>query len=99
MKLTLGTTWAEPADIAIAVLGGRGRATIVNARALDTAIGIVQAFLLKFAPCTVIQSIASASTQKISAVTAAIFPVALSVDNLTGTNYRLPRENAMGKGV
>lgn len=88
MKLTLRATRTEPADVAVALLGGRGRAAIVDARALNTAVRVVQAFLLKFAPCAMIQTIASAPTQKISAVTATIFPVDLSVDDLTDTLYR-----------
>lgn len=82
VKLTLRATRTEPAGVAVAVLGGRGRAAIVDARALNTAVRVVQAFLLKFAPCTVIQTIASASTQEISAVTAAVFSVARLIDDL-----------------
>lgn len=59
-KLTLRATRTEPAGVAVAVLGRRGCATIVDARALNTAVRVVQALLLKFAPCAVIETVAPA---------------------------------------
>lgn len=80
IKLTLAATRSEPADVAVALLRGRGRTAIVDARALNTAVGVVEALLLKFAPCTVIESIASATTQQVAAVTAAVLSVDLPLD-------------------
>lgn len=84
MKLTLRATRTKPSNVAVTVLGGRGRAAIVDARALNTAVRVVQAFLLKFAPSSMIQTITSAPGQEISAVTATVFSVDLPLDNLTG---------------
>lgn len=60
-KLTFRTTRTEPAGVAVAVLGRRGRATIVDARALNTAVRVVQALLLKFAPRAVVETVTPAS--------------------------------------
>lgn len=59
-KLTLRATRTEPASVAVAVLGRRGRATVVDARALNTTVRVVQALLLKFAPRAVVETVAPA---------------------------------------
>lgn len=60
VKLTFRATRTEPACVAVAVLGRRGRATIVDARALNTAVRVLQTLFLKFALCAVIETVASA---------------------------------------
>lgn len=82
VKLTLRATRTEPAGVAVALLGRRGRATIVDARALNTAVRVVQAFLLKLAPRAVIETVASAPAQQITSVTAAVLAVVLPVEDL-----------------
>lgn len=59
-KLTFRATRTEPACVAVALLGRRGRATIVDARALNTAVRVFQALLLKFAPRAVIEAVTPA---------------------------------------
>jgi len=61
-KLTLRATRTEPASVAVALLGRRGRATIVDTRALNTTVRVVKALLLKFAPRTMVEAVAPAST-------------------------------------
>lgn len=82
-KLTFRATRSEPADVAVAELGGCGRTAIVDARALGTAIGVVEALLLKFAPCAMIETIASTSAEEVSPMSAAVFPVDLSIEYLS----------------
>lgn len=83
MKLTLRAARTEPAGVAVALLGRRGRATIVDARALNTAVRVVQALLLKFAPRAVIETVASAPAQQVTSVTAAVLPIDLPVKDLS----------------
>lgn len=59
-KLTLRATRTEPTSVAVAELGRRGRATIVDARALNTAVRVVHALLLKFAPRAMVETVAPA---------------------------------------
>lgn len=82
-KLTLRATRTEPTSVAVAVLGRRGRATIVDARALNTAVRVVQALLLKFAPRAVVEAVAPAPAQQITSVTATVLPVVLLITNLS----------------
>lgn len=64
------------------MLGRRGRATIVDARALNTAVRIVQAFLLELAPRAVIKTLASAPLAQVMSVTATILPIILLLTNI-----------------
>lgn len=83
MKLTFRATRTEPAGVAVAELGRCGRAAIVDARALNTAVRVVQAFLLKFTPRAVIKTIAPAPAQQVTSVTATILPIVLLVTDLS----------------
>lgn len=89
VKLTLRATRTEPAGVAVAVLGRRGRATIVDARALNTAIRIVQAFLLELAPRAVIKTLASAPLAQVMSMTATILPIILLLTNLSAVRLHV----------
>jgi len=89
VKLTLRATRTEPAGVAVAVLGRRGRATIVDARALNTAVRIVQAFLLELAPRAVIKTLASAPLAEVMSMTATILPIILLLTNLSAVRLHV----------
>lgn len=89
VKLTLRATRTEPAGVAVAVLGRRGRATIVDARALNTAVRIVQAFLLEFAPRAVIKALAFAPLVQVTSMTATILPIILLLMNLSAARLHV----------
>lgn len=98
MKLTLRATRSEPAGVAVALLGRRGRAAVVDARALNTAVRVVQALLLVLALRAVIETIAPAPAQQVTPVTAAVLPVDLPVENLpAGKEDRDFRAEKIGK--
>lgn len=82
MKLTLRAARAEPAGVAVAVLGRNGGAVVVDARALNTAVRVVQALLLKLAPLTAVESVASTVAQQVASVTVAVLVVNLPVEDL-----------------
>lgn len=83
VKLTFRATRTEPACVAVTVLGRRGRATIVDAHALNTAVRVVQALFLKLALGAVIETVASALAQEITPVTATVLPIGAPLEDLS----------------
>ena len=83
-KLTLRATRTEPSGVTVALLGRHGCATMVDARAQNTAVRVVHALLLNFAPRTVIETVAPALACQGTSMTATVFFVMHPIANLAG---------------
>lgn len=84
-ELTFAATRTKPADVAIAVFGWCRGATIVDAGALITAVGVIQTVLTEFTPRAVVKPVTPASAQEVPPVATAVLPVHLPVQNLLFT--------------
>lgn len=83
-QLTLVAAWTEPPDVAVAVLRRRSCTLGVHTDTLTSTVRIVQAFLFVLTPRSVIESVAPASSKKMSTVLATVFAVLFSLKDLRG---------------
>lgn len=60
--LTLGALVTEPPDVAVALLGRWSGAAHVDAHALASAVGVVEALLAVLAPVSAVATVAPASS-------------------------------------